>query len=370
MKYYENIVIGGGLGGLIAAHQLAKNGKEVLLIEKKAYPFHRVCGEYVSNEVKPFLMQQQLFPKELNPSSITQFRLSSIQGNVMDMKLDLGGFGISRYAFDEFLFQKSKEMGVEFLLQTQVEKADYITAEDTFLLTIGNGEKITGKNVIGAFGKRSKLDQSLQRSFFKKRSPFIGVKYHIKTDHEKDIVALHNFEKGYCGINQIENQTFNLCYLGSKEHLKKYGSIAEMEENVLYKNPWLKKIFTNSEFLREKPEVINEINFSPKKCIENHILMIGDAAGLITPLCGNGMAIAIHSGKMAAEAILLGKNRLDIEERYRQKWLPHFKTRLFIGRTLQHLFGAKFASELTLMLMKSSHSIATKIIKNTHGNPF
>jgi menaquinone-9 beta-reductase len=126
MNYFENIVIGGGLGGLIAAHQLAKNGKETMLIEKKSYPFHRVCGEYVSNEVKPFLIQEDLFPQELNPSEITQFRLSSIKGNVMSMKLDLGGFGISRYAFDQFLFQRVEQKGVVFQLNTQVESVEYL----------------------------------------------------------------------------------------------------------------------------------------------------------------------------------------------------------------------------------------------------
>ncbi len=370
MNYHENIVIGGGIGGLIAAYLLAKKGKEVLLIEKKSYPFHRVCGEYVSNEVKSFLIDENLFPFELEPSEITKFRLSSIKGNVIEMALDLGGFGVSRYAFDEFLYQKALEAGVTFKLNCQVEKVDFIDPEDQFILTLGNAETLTAKNVIGAYGKRSKIDQTMNRNFFKERSPFIGVKYHIYTHYDKDTVALHNFEKGYCGINRIQKNQFNLCYLGSKEHLKKYGSIPEMEKEILYKNPLLKEIFLNSDFIREKPEVINEINFSSKKCIENHILMIGDAAGLITPLCGNGMAIAIHSGKIAAESILYGKNRKSRESLYQIQWSKHFRNRLFLGRSLQKLFGAKITSELALLLMKSSGFMANQIIKNTHGEPF
>jgi len=370
MNYHENIVIGGGLGGLIAAYLLAKKGKEVLLIEKKSYPFHRVCGEYVSNEVKSFLIDENLFPFELRPPEITKFRLSSISGNAVEMDLDLGGFGISRYAFDEFLYQKALAVGVSFKLNCQVEKVDFVEIEDRFTITLGNAETLTAKNVIGAFGKRSKIDQTMNRNFFKERSPFIGVKYHIYTHYDEDTVALHNFEKGYCGINRIEKNQFNLCYLGSKEHLKKYGSIPEMEKNVLFKNPLLKNIFLNCSFIRDKPEVINEINFSPKKCVENHMLMIGDAAGLITPLCGNGMAIAIHSGKMAAEAITFGKNRASTEKLYHIQWTNSFQKRLFIGRSLQKLFGAKITSELTLLLMKSSETIANRIIKNTHGDPF
>ena len=58
----NTIIIGGGLGGLTTAALLAKGGREVLLIEKKTYPFHRVCGEYVSNEVQGFLEKEGLFP--------------------------------------------------------------------------------------------------------------------------------------------------------------------------------------------------------------------------------------------------------------------------------------------------------------------
>ena len=130
------------------------------------------------------------------------------------------------------------------------------------------------------------------------------------------------------------------------------------------------QIFQNSEFLFDKPEVINEINFSPKQPVEDHILMIGDAAGLITPLCGNGMAIAIHTGKLAAEAILLNKERIQIESQYRSQWDRIFKTRLWIGRKVQWLFGSKAVSEFSVGLIKNSTFLAKEIMKRTHGERF
>lgn len=370
MQHSDIIIIGGGLGGLIAAHQLAKNGREVLLIEKKSFPFHRVCGEYISNEVKDFLLMEDLFPKEIGPSDISKFQLSSIKGNVANMPLDLGGFGISRYAFDLFLYQKASAAGVKFMLQTQVEEVAFEPKENRFFLKLNKGNSLSANHVIGAFGKRSKVDKAMDRPFMHQRSPFIGVKYHVKTDFDPNTVALHNFEGGYCGVNQVEKGIFNLCYLGSKEQLRHYGSIPEMEKEVLHKNPHLRQIFQNSEFLFDKPEVINEINFSPKQPVENHILMVGDAAGLITPLCGNGMAIAIHTGKLAAEAILLNKERIQIESQYRSQWDRIFKTRLWIGRKVQWLFGSKAVSEFSVGLIKNSTFLAKEIMKRTHGERF
>jgi hypothetical protein len=55
--------------------------------------------------------------------------------------------------------------------------------------------------------------------------------------------------------------------------------------------------FKNAVIQFEKPLTISQVSFEEKKC-ENHIIMIGDA-GLIHPLCGNGMAMAIHSAKLA-----------------------------------------------------------------------
>lgn len=368
LKSFENVVIGGGLAGLVTTNLLAKAGEEVLLIEKKTYPFHRVCGEYISNEVKGFLKREGLFPESLELPQINRFIFSDTKGRQTTTALDQGGFGLSRYLFDDFLVGKATTKGAEIYTGIQVEQIEFL--DNQFVIQLSDGAELLAKNVIGAFGKRSKLDKVLARDFFQKRSPYIGVKYHIKADVDRTAVALHNFTGGYCGLNAIEDGKANLCYLGSRDQLRTFGSIPEMEEAILWKNPHLKDLFTTSEFLFEKPEVINEINFESKKPVENHILMAGDSAGLITPLCGNGMAIAIQSGKLAAEAILTKKTRSEIEQSYESNWRQLFERRLKIGRTVQLLFGSDFSSTIARNLIQYVPFAANKIIKNTHGEPF
>ena len=368
----EIIIIGGGLAGLISAIELSKEGFSVKLIEKKAYPFHRVCGEYISNEVLPYLKREKLMP-EVSTSQINRFEFSSIRGTTLDLPLDLGGFGTSRYQLDYHLAQKAKSNGVEIHEKVKVVSCKF--HDDLFNIETSNGQIFHAKIVIGAFGKKSVLDNQLQRGFTKYKAPYLGVKYHIKTDYPNDLVSLHNFEGGYCGISAIEDEQFNLCYLGSRDQLKKYGSIEAMEKEVLFLNPHLKRIFENSEFLFEKPEVINEFSFAPKKLIEDHILMAGDSAGLITPLCGNGMAMAIHSGKILAETITAyytdkGLDRQQLEKAYLKSWNVLFKKRLWVGRQTQKLFGSKITSSLAVGLMRAVPPFAKVIMKNTHGKPF
>jgi flavin-dependent dehydrogenase len=365
------VIIGGGLAGLIAGIQLARAGIPCQLLEKKSYPFHRVCGEYISNEAVPFLRRQGLYPEEFSPPEINQFQLSSVTGKQAQIPLPLGGFGISRFVFDHYLAGKAQESGVEILSGEEVT-ALHFDQERFFIQT--PSKKIEADLVLGAFGKRSKLDITLQRSFIQKRSPYVGVKYHIHTQHPDNLIALHNFEGGYCGISNVESGKTNLCYLTHRDNLRNYGDLQTMEDQILYQNPLLKYVFLNSDFLFEKPEVINEISFETKEPVSNHILMVGDAAGMITPLCGNGMAMAIHSAKIASELVIdFCSNKIlrnEMEQIYDRRWRKLFAGRLRKGREIQRLFGNSFVSTLAVNLALYVRPVANLLVRNTHGEIF
>ncbi|MCZ8353747.1 MAG: FAD-dependent monooxygenase [Cyclobacteriaceae bacterium] len=362
------IIIGGGLGGLIAALDLRAKGNTCVLIEKKKYPFHRVCGEYISNEIIPYLKLLKAFPESFNPSKLTRFQLTATTGKSSYLDLDMGGFGISRYQFDFFLYQLCLERGVTILH----EEAENIQFQNDGFIVQTEKQILNAKVVVGAFGKRAKLDVTLNRDFIKKRSPYVGVKYHVKTDYPADLIALHNFDGGYCGVSQVENNVVNICYLVNRDAVRKAGSISQLEQTVLYKNPWLEKIFSSAEHLYEKPETINEITFETKETVNNHILFIGDSAGMITPLCGNGMAMAMHSAKLASDQIhLFLQNKISrnkLEEDYTKNWKKTFAARLWRGRQIQKLFGSVTASNLAIQLVVRSKPIANMIMRSTHGD--
>ncbi len=361
------------MAGLISSIHLTRAGVQCQLIEKQSYPFHRVCGEYISNEVVPYLKSLDVYPEELRPSSIRQFQLTSVNGKSASLPLDLGGFGISRYQLDYFLFQKAKQYGVEFHLNTEVEK---ISFDSNHFLINTNRELYESDVVIGSFGKRSKLDIQLGRSFIQKRSPYVGVKYHLQLKNfPNDLIALHNFKDGYCGISRVESDRVNLCYLTHRKNLKTHRNIKEMEEAVLFQNPFLKNIFKEAIFLFDKPETINEISFETKAPVVEHILMAGDAAGMITPLCGNGMAMAIHSAKILSEHVIRfcnedGYSREQMENDYANAWTRMFARRLQAGRHIQRLFGDMWTSNLAVNLALYTPPVANYLMKKTHGEVF
>lgn len=365
-------IIGGGLSGLLTSIQLVRENIPAQLFEKKLYPFHRVCGEYISNETIPFLKSLSLYPEEFHPSQINRLQLTSVNGKSASLPLNLGGFGISRYCFDNWLYQKAIQEGVEVHQNTEVSTIQF--KENQFILS--TKEKTFASDVIvGSYGKRSRLDVTLDRRFIKKRSPYIGVKYHIRTEHPDGLIALHNFKDGYCGISHVEDGISNLCYLSHRDNLKKTGSIHALEEQILFKNPFLKNIFKNAEFVFAVPETINEVSFETKGSVENHILMAGDAAGMITPLCGNGMAMAIHTSKILSGHIVQyckneSSSRKELESSYAKEWQQQFAARLRVGRQLQNLFGSTFTSNLAVGLAQNFKPLAQYLISKSHGKPF
>jgi flavin-dependent dehydrogenase len=369
------LIVGGGLAGLFNAILLNRAGLKVTLIEKKTYPMHRVCGEYISNEVIPFLSSLGIDLDQLNVSRINRVEVTAASGTKFSQKLDLGGFGLSRYTFDNFLYHKAMIEGVNFRIGTRVEDIHF---KDNHFEVVTPGEVLTAPLVIGSFGKRSNLDQKLKRPFFYKRSPYLAVKFHVKMDFPDDLIQLNNYKDGYCGVSKTDGDRYCMCYMAHRDDLRKYGTLQALEDNIIRKNPYLNDIFTNAEFLLDKPEVINEISFEKKAPVDNHILMSGDTAGMIAPLCGNGMTMAIHSAKILSEKIIshykpgkfVDSNRASLEAAYTESWNTQFAQRLWVGRQLQRLFGNNNTTALTLHLLNGLPPLSRYLISKTHGKPF
>lgn len=368
---FEVIIIGGGLAGLCTAIHLSKFSKKVLLIEKNGYPKHKVCGEYISNEVLPYLSFLEINPFDFGAVKINNFQLSNTNNKLISTKLPFGGFGISRYTLDFELSKKAKENGV-LILQDSVKNVDF--TDDIFTIETKENNRFNSKICIGAFGKRSLLDAKMEREFIQKKSPYLGVKIHVKGEFPKDLVALHNFKGGYCGVSKVENNVINLCYITSYSSFKKYKNIDDFQENVVFKNTFLKEMFLKSTPIWEQPLSISQISFKTKKPVENHVIMCGDSAGMIHPLCGNGMSMAIQSAQIASKLILNYTNgkiqsRKELEKLYIRQWNKQFKWRLKAGHFIAMLFRKDKIASILLKILKRMPFLLPIIIKQTHGKP-
>jgi 2-polyprenyl-6-methoxyphenol hydroxylase-like FAD-dependent oxidoreductase len=389
---YSCAIIGGGLGGLCLAIQLAQHGVETILFEKNSYPQHKVCGEYISMESWHFLTELGVDLEALHLPKINQLGVSAENGFMLESPLDLGGFGISRHSLDHCLAQIARKNGVKIIEDCKVNDVQQLRFEEletpqysmaktdklyqcSYAIATSRGDYFA-QIVCGSFGKYAPSFAKLDGENTTKRPNYIGVKYHIQTDLAANRIELHNFKDGYCGISKVDNDRFCLCYLSDSKNLQQSGNnLKTMEETILYKNPFLKRYFTQSDFLFPKPLVISNIYFHKKESYHNGIFMLGDAAGAITPLCGNGMSMAMRASKLLANLLYpyfvgkLTKNQLI--QQYSLAWKSNFNARIWVGRHLQHyVFGKKTSTQMALKALHYFPSLTRKIIGLTHGQPF
>ena len=370
---YDVGIVGGGLAGLALSILLARKNIRVVLFEKEAYPFHKVCGEYISMESWDFLLRLGVPLNEWQLPVIHELHLTGPNGESIREKLPLGGFGISRYKLDATLAGLARKEGVTVFENTKVHDIRFVT-QDHLIET--SGGTFTASVACACYGKKSNLDVKWHRYFLREKENrnYVGVKYHVKTNLPAGQISLHNFNGGYCGISKIEDDRYCLCYLTKSDNLKNsHQSIPEMEANILSQNPVLRKLLIESEKLTE-PVTIAQISFSPKTQIENHVLCLGDAAGMIAPLCGNGMSMALHASKIASQTIQAFLNnqitRKAMENAYRKKWRKLFGSRLRTGRIIQRFFGNAFWAGLLIQTVKLFPFMGKAMIRETHGEVF
>jgi flavin-dependent dehydrogenase len=268
------------------------------------------------------------------------------------------------------LYQKAIESGCKIIKST-VETC--VFEEDQFIVTTQNQEKYVAKIVLGAFGKRANLDHYYQRKFIQKQSPWLAVKNHYQGNFPDNVVGLYHFKGGYCGVSKVEKDRINICYITHYKYFKQYKNLEGFEKEVLFKNQKLKHILETSVPVFDKPLTISQISFEKKEPVLTHMLMIGDTAGLIHPLCGNGMAMAIHSAKIASElSIDFLKNkggRQALESKYTATWNTNFKARLRMGRKLNAILEQPILTLFVLHVAVLFPFIIKQIIKRTHGTP-
>ena len=367
---YDTIIIGSGLAGLTAAIELARNNHNIIVFEKQQYPHHKVCGEYVSNEIIPYLKSLGI---NLDAAvKIDALQFSTQKGNSIKTKLPLGGIGISRYYFDELLYKRALELNVTFVFETVIS-VDFLN--DYFQIETDSGKIYKAQTAIGSYGKRSNLDRQLERNFITQKSSWMAIKSHYSYDSlPENLVGLHNFTGGYGGLSKTETGAVNFCYLVNYKSFKDFKDINNFNQFIVSKNPILKDFLVKATPLFEQPLSIAQISFKKKKAVEKHVLMCGDTAGLIHPLCGNGMAMAIHSAKIASELLRAyfnsdERDREKLEFNYRNEWKKNFAYRLWIGRRLQWILLHETLANTLIRLVAISPPLLRLLIKQTHGKP-
>lgn len=369
-QIYDCAITGGGIAGLSLAIVLARAGKKVILFEKDKFPFYKVSGGYFSNEGIEFMASLGIDLNTRGLPRVERLFMSSLNGRHINTKLDVGGVGISRHDIDNDLYHIAIAAGAEIRTGTRVRQIQY--NNDTFRISTDN-EEVLAHKAAGAFGRSSNIDVDLGRNFKAKNGQqlYVAVEHHIRIPFNSELVEIHAFDGGYCGISSAGNGIVNLSYITRAASIKEHNGISGVEKNMLSANPYLKRYFEEGEFLFSKPLTISHVYFRIKEPVKDHILMIGDAAGNIAPISGNGMSIAAHSAKLAGELIVQYLDKeittAQMEAQYSKEYYRNFAERINVSRQLTRLLTQPTLTNAAFPFFRMFPFLVDFVSKRIHG---
>jgi menaquinone-9 beta-reductase len=348
---FDVTIIGAGLAGCSAAITLAQFGYSVLLLEAGNYPRPKVCGEFLSPESLAFFNGAGFGEKfqALKPARIDSLRITAPNGSEWRSPLPIPAQGLSRFALDNALAEHARCLGVELHENTRVIQIEG-NLEAGFSLnaqTVQGIREFQSTAVIAAYGKGSNLNRILKRKEKKQQSAaYLGLKRHFTGPSLAQEIDLHVFQGGYCGISPIEGGVSNVCLLVKQDVFQQVrsndsNSVNQFIEFICEQNAYLNDWLSQATAVYPDWLSIAQVSLTRQMPVEQDILFAGDAVAMIAPLAGDGMAMALHSGKLAAQAIHAYLNKsLDafaMKQAYLFAWQKAFRKRLNLGRVLQEL---------------------------------
>ncbi len=296
------VIAGGGPAGASAACRLARAGRRVTLLERETGPAHKICGEFISGEALADLAGLGVDVPALGAVPIAAMRLVH-RGRVAESRLPFPAAGLSRWALDEALLARAAADGAEVNRGVHVRQAaagQVQTSEGTLEAPI----------LLLATGKHDV--RGLPRMPRSPPEALIGFKLHLQLcPAQQAALAGHVevvlFRGGYAGLQMVEHGVANLCLLVDRSRYESDwpGLLTALEREDSH----LARRLDGARPAWDRPLTIFRVPYGFIHGADDApgLFRLGDQAAVIPSFCGDGMAIALHSARLAAEAVLTGQ---------------------------------------------------------------
>jgi menaquinone-9 beta-reductase len=355
---YDLIVAGAGPAGSACAITAARGGAKVLLVEKDKFPRHKVCGEFVSPEslqLLESLLGEQKFSNLNDRPQIASARVFSGR-NIISLPISPCARSIARFDLDYALLEAARHAGVDIREQTSVGAVRQVAETGNFEVQTPLSTA-SARAVVNSTGRWSQLTQPQAINGNK----WIGLKAHYREAKPSPTVDLYFFDGGYCGVQPVGPDAVNACAMVRADAAHSLEEVfarqAELWQRSRAWEPLFPAITTSPLYFRSpQPE-------------SNGMLMAGDAAAFIDPFAGDGISLALHSGKLAAESLLpyfQGKRSLrEASQQYRAAYLKQFAPAFRNAARVRRIVSAPPFIRHVLMALIQIPPIAKAIVSNT-----
>jgi menaquinone-9 beta-reductase len=390
MKNAQIVILGAGPAGTATALKLSQLNIPCVLIDKATFPRDKICGDGISNQCV------HVIQKWLDPSIMTRFaaanhlqidswglQVEGTKGNGFEIpyrpysdktKEMPSGFVCKRRDFDNFLVEEVRRSPlIEFVENVEITHFEPIFLEENkqgFLLKDKtNSSQIQTQLVIAADGAQSRFARQIGGIELDNKHYMASVKAYYKgvTGFHKDnfleFYFLKDFLPGYFWIFPLPNGEANVgIAIVSEEVSKRKLNLKKCLEEVLETR--FKDRFTDAELVGKIEGFGLPLGSKKRKLSGDNYILTGDAASLIDPLTGEGIANALLSGVVAAEkaAECLQKNDFSAQilrgydERIYRMRGQEFKVSYWLQRQFRR---AWFFNTLVALISKNQHLART-----------
>lgn len=316
-KIYDVIVVGAGPGGSAAAYYLHKAGLQVLLLDKAEFPRDKTCGDGLTPRALQVLSDMGIL-EQVNQIG---FRITGIElhGRSGDsFKADIPKHDkypdhitiAPRLKLDNLILERVVQKNIEYLSPVRVtgivDQGNEVEIQATY-----KGKKLiyTSRLVVMAVGANMKLLQQLDILKYQPEPILAARGYYEDVEGLTDRIEAH-FEDvplpGYGWVFPISKTAANIGIGYWKSRLPWINSPSSGRaamEHWLSNSPKLASIMANAKPLGPIKGYPLRVDFPTAPTCKGRIFLVGEAAGLVSPLTGEGIDFALESAKFSADYI-------------------------------------------------------------------
>jgi len=302
MRRIAALILGGGPAGASAAIRLAEAGRPHLLLERSRETGDALCGGFLSWRTLDSLATLGIDPQALGPAQVDTVRLFA-GGSVAEARLPRPAHGVSRHRLDTVLLARAAAVGAA------VERGVTVKAVTSRAARLDDGTILDADALFLASGKHDVRGLARPEEA-RGADPTLGLRLRLGPAAALDrmigsAIELHLFDRGYAGIVLQEDDTANLCMAVHRSRLSEAGTPERLLAELAIECPRL-----GDRLGYRTGTTIDAIANVPYGWRVRHgeagLFRLGDQAGVIPSLAGEGMGIAIASGIRAGNAYIRG----------------------------------------------------------------
>jgi menaquinone-9 beta-reductase len=357
-KPFDLVVIGGGPAGTAAAITATRSGARVLLLEAKDFPRHKVCGEFVSAEsldVLAELFRDSESGRALLDTAPVMRRARLFLGSrTVEAPVAPAAVSITRYDLDAALWEAARLAGVETQARCEVTA---ITGEGPLEATTSSGV-YGARAIVIAAGRWSQFtpDRSMPSG-----PRWIGVKGHFREKHPCSSTDLYFFDHGYCGVQPVSDDTVIACAMVRSDRATSLPEVFALHPGLSERAAVWEPVMS--------PVSTAPLIYRQPRPVKGNRLFAGDAAAFIDPFVGDGISIALRSGRVAARSLssfFRGETTLaDCASRYQQEYTREFAPLLAAASRVRSLLSLPVVARAAVFELLRIPGLMPLVIRKT-----